>query len=446
MLSFFASGINEEVLEDPVLINAVRKEWANYISLDRDRWYIYFADLEGHIIVEPQWTPPAGYDPRTRPWYKKALEQKGRTGWTTPYKEYTTGKPVVTVARTVEDHAGKILGVMGIDTQVGVFIKRFSSLQLGTGGKLYLVDPSGVVLAESGSSSFGMNVKNEPWFSLISHNQSGSLYYPEGDAQKVISFVKEPVTGWYIAGFSSLGPLEDSVDTLWVYLITGALFLWGCLALVAAYIARRLGAITGDLQQSISAVNSSTSLNEDNHGFPEIAAMKSELMALQHQVQTSSWQLDGVSHSGHAVHTRWQLLAELKSALGAHVENVRPCSLLLISFHGGDSNMIIKNEYEKFTHEFEQIIIGAVRDCDFVAETQPQEYGVLFFSTDIDMTILVAQRMLRSLSGLGHTYFSKQCFFRIHAAESRVDEDDVAFLRRASTEEDGVVVLNSLLK
>jgi hypothetical protein len=57
-----------------------------------------------------------GYDPRTRQWYKSAVEAHGRVVWTEPY-EFQEGKLGMTASISVEDSTG-LLGVFTADFSV----------------------------------------------------------------------------------------------------------------------------------------------------------------------------------------------------------------------------------------------------------------------------------------------------------------------------------------
>jgi len=45
---------------------------------------VYIGTPAGDLIDGARWTPPADYDPRNRPWYKRAVET-GTLSFTTPY-------------------------------------------------------------------------------------------------------------------------------------------------------------------------------------------------------------------------------------------------------------------------------------------------------------------------------------------------------------------------
>jgi sigma-B regulation protein RsbU (phosphoserine phosphatase) len=66
---------------------------------------------------------PADYDPRTRPWYRLALEWDG-LAWTTPMVDASTGDVVLTVAMPVRNPAGEIAGVTAMDVRLRHLVHR----------------------------------------------------------------------------------------------------------------------------------------------------------------------------------------------------------------------------------------------------------------------------------------------------------------------------------
>ena len=64
---------------------------------------IYLGTKEGTMHAYPEINLPSGYDPRQRPWYKKAKELK-KLVWTNPYKDASSGELIVTGAIPVYEN------------------------------------------------------------------------------------------------------------------------------------------------------------------------------------------------------------------------------------------------------------------------------------------------------------------------------------------------------
>lgn len=54
----------------------------------------------------PKQETKAGFDPRTRDWYKNAMAKKGTAIITDPYLSAVTGEVIVTIAKATDDGSG----------------------------------------------------------------------------------------------------------------------------------------------------------------------------------------------------------------------------------------------------------------------------------------------------------------------------------------------------
>lgn len=82
---------------------------------------VYMGTDTGALYLSP--LPPASvdlteYDPRTRGWYELALASPGQLVWTEPYIDAATGDSTMTLAKTVTNSNGEIIGVLGLDFEM----------------------------------------------------------------------------------------------------------------------------------------------------------------------------------------------------------------------------------------------------------------------------------------------------------------------------------------
>ena len=90
----------------------------------------YLATEEGEFYLSN--IPPAEvdlkqFDPRQTEWYQQAKEANGKIIWTAPYIDTGTGKSTITLAKTLTDTNGQVIGVVGFDFdmhQLSVLIRE----------------------------------------------------------------------------------------------------------------------------------------------------------------------------------------------------------------------------------------------------------------------------------------------------------------------------------
>jgi adenylate cyclase len=90
--------------------------------------------------------PDADYDPRARPWYRKAVAAKKRT-WMDPYVFYDQGVPGMTCAAPVYDAAGALRGVVTADFTLNSFGDFVATLRPSPNARVFIYSASGSILA-----------------------------------------------------------------------------------------------------------------------------------------------------------------------------------------------------------------------------------------------------------------------------------------------------------
>ncbi len=98
------------------------------------------------------------YDPRTRPWYVTASEEKSPM-WSTLYTSidpYRTSSSTVSAVIPVENHANGLDGVLSLDISVDQLHKFMIDLKNSYGVMVYIFNETGELISHSGSD----NIKN----------------------------------------------------------------------------------------------------------------------------------------------------------------------------------------------------------------------------------------------------------------------------------------------
>jgi diguanylate cyclase (GGDEF)-like protein len=86
-----------------------------------------------------------GYDPRVRPWFKKALSRNALI-WTGPYVFFTSQQPGITAALPVTKANGQKIGVVGVDIEISVLSDFMSRIPTSQNGAAFIVTKSGEVV------------------------------------------------------------------------------------------------------------------------------------------------------------------------------------------------------------------------------------------------------------------------------------------------------------
>ncbi|WIF94181.1 methyl-accepting chemotaxis protein [Caminicella sporogenes] len=196
-----------------------------------DLMWTYFGNEEGSMYIFPKDELPDDYDPRTRPWYKKALENKGKIVWTEPYIDATVDELVITAAKTVLD-GDKVIGVVGIDISLKDLSDNLSKKQVGKSGYVFVTDKKGMVISHKDKKLIGTYdiTKREFWNKVKSTDKNFLDYTYEGK-KKFLSFTTNERMGWKI--YVTMGLSELTEDT---YIIREFTLYMGILGIIIAVI------------------------------------------------------------------------------------------------------------------------------------------------------------------------------------------------------------------
>jgi len=97
-------------------------------------------------ILSKEFDPEDRYDPRVRPWYKKALAHK-KIVWSDPYVFFTSQKPGITIAGPTYDKSGALKGIVGVDIEIDELSTFIGNLKIGQNGRAFMINNNGEVVA-----------------------------------------------------------------------------------------------------------------------------------------------------------------------------------------------------------------------------------------------------------------------------------------------------------
>ncbi|MBR5088317.1 MAG: response regulator [Ruminiclostridium sp.] len=114
--------------------------------------------INGKFVSGSNWTPPADFDSTQRPWYIKAMSNKGKIVMIEPYRDAQTGDIMMALAKTLND--GK--SVVAFDMTLNQIQKiTEESVSSGRSDLEMIIDPYDIVIAHSDKEEFGKNYNTE---------------------------------------------------------------------------------------------------------------------------------------------------------------------------------------------------------------------------------------------------------------------------------------------
>ncbi|MCQ4086090.1 methyl-accepting chemotaxis protein [Saccharibacillus sp. JS10] len=257
-----------DVLDRQSFTNAGSKTGVTNASLEtydlaqNDVDLAYAGSENGVYIASTYDNLPDGYDPRTRDWYKEAMQSPDQAIVTDPYISASTGTTGITIARRLADGSG----VVGIDLSVDSLLKTTESINIGSEGYAFITTDTGAYIShptiELGSSdSISTRLAGE-------QATTGTFDYLFESQPKVLVYDKNEVSGWIIAGSYYENEIQAAAQPIlhrMLLVLVGALIIGGLIIwLFTRSIARRLRHVA----QAAEAISSGdlTGKVEDNSG------------------------------------------------------------------------------------------------------------------------------------------------------------------------------------
>ncbi|MFJ6209677.1 methyl-accepting chemotaxis protein [Lysinibacillus sp. NPDC092081] len=188
-VQYFSKKLNQSYLQEGKNTE-LKSLFHEYMNMHPEVELIYIGTSDGRLLDEPAQKYPSGFDPRTRPWYKHALDSKNQISITAPYITQTTGDIVLTITQALPDGSG----VIGLDLNISTLSTITNDIRIGETGFASLLDSNKIYIAQPDKES-GAEA-TESYITKIYEQDSGSII--EKDRQ--LQFVTNKLTGWKVVG------------------------------------------------------------------------------------------------------------------------------------------------------------------------------------------------------------------------------------------------------
>jgi signal transduction histidine kinase/DNA-binding response OmpR family regulator len=108
---------------------------------------IYKLNNQGERIalIETQ----ANFEPRTRPWYKNAQENRKPTWTSKPFLNLILNAPTISISQPIYNKDGTLLGVQNSNFQISKIHNFLSNIKIGKTGQTFIMDRTGNLVASS---------------------------------------------------------------------------------------------------------------------------------------------------------------------------------------------------------------------------------------------------------------------------------------------------------
>lgn len=280
-----------------------------YRDIDKELSDVYYGSADGKMTDGSGWVPPADFDPRTRVWYKKAMEQK-KTVFSDPYLDASTKQMALSVALPYEPSPGQIRGVVSADILLQTLMENVKKISFEGHGYAFLIDGKGFVLAHPDSEATAKNIFEQAKIKDLADavkdilgKEQGYREYQENGRDMIMVYQQIPSTHWTLG----INVERDVVFHPLVYLrwLFISITLVSILVVVAVSyaVARRITRPLEHLEQRVGlladgnlTVKAEVSGNDEFSRLAEgFNKMVGDLRAMVHDIRSATQELQNSS-------------------------------------------------------------------------------------------------------------------------------------------------------
>lgn len=188
------------------LTNLLPEGFSLYFGTEVSR---YQPEEGGYYIDSSGWIPEEDWEPSKRPWFKNAVNNKGKAVFTDPYVDSMTNQLCVTVSYAAYKEYS-LLGVGAADLILNDLMQLIENFSISENNQIYLVDSDGVFITNNDISKITVgNYFND---SLISDEGFHASNYLDGKSHSLLAnnryYSVSPCEGtpWFVV---AEGPVSD---------------------------------------------------------------------------------------------------------------------------------------------------------------------------------------------------------------------------------------------
>lgn len=158
---------NQEQNNQLEKINSFKNVLINFQKVNSDIMFAYMGIEDGKFIIAPEEKMAEGFDPRTRDWYKNAVNDPKSNVMSEPYEDLVTGETVITYSRAIQNDAGDLQGVLAIDRNMEELNSLVKSAEILEGSLVTIISRQGTIIANTDSSLIGKTASDSAWINEI---------------------------------------------------------------------------------------------------------------------------------------------------------------------------------------------------------------------------------------------------------------------------------------
>ncbi|ADL11992.1 methyl-accepting chemotaxis protein [Acetohalobium arabaticum] len=216
--------------------------YSNYAENHSNLVYTYLATKHGGFIQWPEGPITANYDPRVRPFYKAAMNNKDKVIRTKPYYWEGDDVSLMSTATVVRDDVGEIIGVQVVDIGLENLTDMIENIHIKKKGYIIMTTNDGTILAHPKNRNLNFKNINElgvDKLNNLTNLKEESFTARMNNKDYLMNIYTSPQTGWKFIAVIEKEVLNERVSslynkTLWMGLIAAVIII-----IITLFVSRR---------------------------------------------------------------------------------------------------------------------------------------------------------------------------------------------------------------
>ncbi len=259
-------------------------EYRSISKANKNITYIYSGYENGLMLING-YTPPAGFDPTTRPWYRAAMTIKPETSVGLPYQEIQTKEWLVSTSKALKQSGGGYGGVITIDCSVEQIVRLIARHDEYKTEFSFVMDRSGKIIMHPDQSSLGKSFQEMK--KALQQDSKGDFTYTNNNREYFAHSRRITSTDWTVVTVVETREILHPIISQVALLIglTGVIAVF--LGLVQSIVlSRRLSRPMVELERKIKATIAGDQPDPREYIFPS------------NEIGTMAWEIGQLAENG----------------------------------------------------------------------------------------------------------------------------------------------------
>ncbi len=216
----------------------IYKVYSNYANSHPNVSDIYMGTIDGGYIQYAPGSVNNNYDPRARPWYKKAIENKGTVIRTDAYFWEGANTANVSLAKTISDFSGRIIGVQSMDISLKALTNITKDIKIGEKGYIILTEEDGTIL--SNPKNPDTNFEHISDFKYLSNITKDVITFEKGGKEYFGKLYNSSKIGWNFIIIVDKSEVIKQVMAINSYIIIIGLIILAIAIIISIIISKKI--------------------------------------------------------------------------------------------------------------------------------------------------------------------------------------------------------------